>query len=106
MLDHGKDRKRASKQKWTDSDYHVQEIKDAPQTSVKMSLTTTQSKELSFCGPPAKPHGVTGLSKDYHFSLDPKLGHGKCAIRLIPCDCVVCKTMLDNPWAYNIYPNK
>ena len=56
MLDHNKDRKYASKREWTDREYHVQERKDIPHISVKISYATTQFPALSFCGPHAKPH--------------------------------------------------
>ena len=48
---------------------------------------------------------MIGLSKHYHLRLDPKLGHGKCAIKLIPCARIARKTMLDNTWSYNVEPN-
>ena len=40
-LDHIKGRKRSSKQKWNESDYHVQDSKYVPHTSVKISCVTT-----------------------------------------------------------------
>ena len=42
LLDHGKDRKIASKHKCTKREYHTQDIKYVPHTSVKMSCATTQ----------------------------------------------------------------
>ena len=35
-----------------------------------------------------------GVEKKYHLCLEPKLGHGTCAIQLTPCACVVCDTIL------------
>ena len=40
--------------------------------SVKMSCDSMQFHVLSFCGPHAKPHGLIGLSKQYHLRFDPK----------------------------------
>ena len=92
----------ASKRNWTDNNYHFQDKKYVPHTSVKMSCSTTQFPYFSFFGPHAKPHVVRGLSKHYHLRLDPKFGHGKCAIRKIPFDSISCTTMLYNPWAYGV----
>ena len=62
-----------------------------------MSCAPTQFQALSFCVPHAKTHGVRGLSKNYYLRLDPKLGHGKCAIIRIPCVCIAFTKMLDKP---------
>ena len=80
LFDHCKDRKCASKWKWTDHEYRLQKIKEVPYISVIMSCATTQFPELSFCGPHAKPHELRGLSKHYHLLLDPKLGNEKYTI--------------------------
>ena len=45
------------------------------------------------------------MSKHYHLSFDPKLGHGICAILRITCACVRCKSMLYKPWIY-VIPSK
>ena len=104
-MDHGKDRKLASKRKWTDPEYHIKDSKDVPQKSAKISRDKNQFTELPFCGPYMKPHGVRGLSKHYNLKLDPKLGHEKCAILRIPCACIACTKMLDKPWADGINDN-
>ena len=46
LLYHVKVRKRSSKHKWIDREYHVQESKYMSQISVKMSYATTQLPEL------------------------------------------------------------
>ena len=62
---------------------------------------------MLFCGPHEKPHGVRGLSKNYHLQLDPKFGHGsKCTIQRITCDCISCTTILDKSLAYKVDPKK
>ena len=38
------------------------------------------------------------MSKHDHLGFDPKLGHGICAIRRIPCACVGCTSMLYKTW--------
>ena len=78
----------SSNLKWYESEYHVQDSKYVPHTSIKMPCTTTQVPALSFCGPHAKPHGVRGLRKSYHLVLDPKLGHGKYSMQRITCACI------------------
>ena len=42
LLDNGKDRKRASKRKWNDRDYHIQDRKYVSHIWVKMSCATNQ----------------------------------------------------------------
>ena len=88
LLYHGKDIKHASKRKWNDCDYHVQERNDVSHTSVKMSCATTKLPELSFCGPHAKHHGVRRLIKNYHLLIDPKVVNGKYATQRVTCDCI------------------
>ena len=102
VIDQGKDRKIASKRKWTDREYHVQDNGDAAQKDVKMYCDTNQFLALSFCGSHPKPHGARGLGNNYHISFDPKLSHGICAIRRIPCACVACTPMFDKHWTYGI----
>ena len=55
LIDNGKDRKRASKHKWTDHEYHVQYRKYVQHKSVKISCNLTQFQEFLFCGPHEKP---------------------------------------------------
>ena len=62
-----------------------------------MHCDNNQLPKLPFCGPHPKPHGARGFSKHYHLQFDPKLGHGICAIRCIPCACVACTSMIDKP---------
>ena len=61
---------------------------------------------MPFCGPHPKPRGSRGLINHYHLHFDPKLGHGICANRRIPCACVACTSMLDKPWISSILSNK
>ena len=72
----------------------------------KMHCDTNQFPALTFCGSHPKPHGVKGLSKNYHLLFDPKLGHGICAIFCIPCSCVGFTSMLDRPCIYGILSKK
>ena len=60
---------------WTEHEYFIQERKDVPHTSVKISCATTQFPELPFCGPHARTHGVRCLSKHQYLQIYPKLGH-------------------------------
>ena len=71
-----------------------------------MSCDTTQLLILSFCGPHAKPYGVRELSKHYCLLVEPKLFHGKFAIRRIPFACIACTTMLEKLRYYGVNPNK
>ena len=106
VIDQGKYRKRASKIKCTDREYHVQDNYDVAHKYLKMYCDTNQLPALLFCVPHQKPHGARGLSKHYHLRFDPKIGHGICAIHCIPCVCVACTSMLDQPWIYGIASNK
>ena len=63
-----------------------------------MYCATDQFHEFQFLGPQKKPHGVYGLGKHYHMCFDPKLGHGMCEIRHIPCACNPCTSMLEQSW--------
>ena len=47
-----------------------------------------------------------GLGKHYHIHFDLKLGHGICAIHHIPCTCVACTSMLDQPLISGIQSTK
>ena len=71
--------------KWTERKYHIQDNADVELKYVKMYCNTNQFPTLPFCGSHSKPHVARGLGKHYHLRFDPKLGMGKCAIRLIPC---------------------
>ena len=95
-------RKRASKRKWTDREYHVQDNSDVAHKYVKMYCDTNQLPELPFCGSLPKPHGSRGLSKHDHLRFHPKLGHGICAILRIPCACVVCTPIIYQQWISGI----
>ena len=98
VMDKGNDRKRSRKMKWNEHDYHDQERSYVTHTTVKMACTTTQFSAFPFCGPHVKSHGVWVLSKSCYIHLDPKLVRVKCATLWIPCICVACTNMLENPW--------
>ena len=57
VIDQGKYRKRASKRKWMDRYYHVQDNAGFTYKYVKMYCDTNQLPALPFCGPHPKPHG-------------------------------------------------
>ena len=69
---------------------------------MKIYCDTNQLPASTFCGPHKNPHVERGLSKHYHLRFDPKLGHGICAIRRIPCTRVGCTLMIDQPYIYGI----
>ena len=81
-------RKRSSKRKFTDREYHVQDNADVAHKDVKMYCDTIQFPTLPFVGSRKKPHGSKGLGKHYHLRFYLNLGHGICAIHFIPCTCV------------------
>ena len=66
FLDHGKDIKCISKQKWTDSEYHVQYRKYVLHISVKIPCATTQFPASSFFSPHAKHNVVRRLNRHYN----------------------------------------
>ena len=47
-----------------------------------------------------------GLVKHYNLRFDPNICHGICEIRRIPCACVACTSMLDQPWISGIQSTK
>ena len=106
VIDQVKDRKTASKRKWTDREYHIQDNADVVHKDVKMYCDTNQFPTLPFCGPHPNTHGARGLSNHYHLRFYPKLGHGICTIRRIPCACVACTSILDKTWISGISSNK
>ena len=106
VIDQGKDRKGASKIKYTYREYHVQYNADVSNKDVKIYCDTNQFPELPFCGSHPNPHGARGLGKNYHIHFYQNLGHGICAIRRIPCACVACTSMLDQPWISGVQSTK
>ena len=93
-----KRRKKSSKQKWKNRDYHVQHNKDVENQGVKIYYATNQSPSLQFLGPHNKPHGVRGSVKHYHMRFYPKLVHVIYAIHCIHYACTLCTSILDQPW--------
>ena len=79
---------------------NIQDNANVVQKDVKMYCDTNQFPALPFYGPHPKPCGETGLSKQYNLRFDPKLGHGICATLRIPCSCIVCTSMIDQPFMY------
>ena len=106
FIDQGKYIKRASKIKCADREYHVQDNSDVAHKDVKMYCDTNQFPALPFCGSYPKTHGARGLVKHYHIRFDTNLGHGICAIFRIPCACVACTSMLDQPWISGVRSTK
>ena len=98
VIDQGENRKRSSKRKWTDIEYHFQDNYDVAHKYVKMYCDTNQLPALTSCGSHSNPCGARNLGKHYHICFDPNLGNGICEIRRTPCACVTCTSMLDQPW--------
>ena len=98
IIDQEKYRKIASKRKWTDIEYHVQDNDDVAQKYVKMYCHKNQLPSLPFGVPYPNTHGERGFIKHYHLSFDPKIGNGICAIIRIPCACVACKSIVYQTW--------
>ena len=40
----------------------------------------------------------------YHIQCDPYLGIGRCSIRIISCDFIVCINAMDLPWGPYLVP--
>ena len=57
----GKYGKRASKRKWTDIEYRVQDNADVALKYVKIYCDNNQFPLLTFCGSHPKPHVARGL---------------------------------------------
>ena len=58
VIDKVKYRKRSSKIKWEDREYHDQDNSYVAHKDVKMYCDTNHFPELPFCGPHPKPHGA------------------------------------------------
>ena len=70
VIDQVKYRNTASKIKWTDREYHVQDNSDVAHKDVKKYCDTNQFPELPFCGPHPKPKGARVFSNNYHLHVD------------------------------------
>ena len=105
VVDQVKYKKRVSKIKWTDREYHFQDNSGVSYKEVKMYCNINQLPALPFCGPHPKHHGARGFSKQYNFRFDPKLGHGICAIIRIPYSCFGYTSMIDTP-RISVIPSK
>ena len=53
----------------------MQHNKYVEHQDVNIYCATNQFPELKFLGPQKKPHGVSGLGKNYNIRFDTKLGH-------------------------------
>ena len=84
----------------------MQDNADVYQKYVKTFCNNTHFTLFKFCGPHTKPHGVRGLSKNYHMQFYPKLVHGICTIRNIPCACAECTYMLEKTWIDGFPPQQ
>ena len=69
---------------------------------MKIYCDTNQLPELPFCGPHPKTNCARGMSKQYRLRFDIKISHGICEILPIPCACVSCTSMIDQPWISGI----
>ena len=83
VIDQGKYKGLASRQKCNDREYHVQYNSDVDHRCVKMIFNSTQFLILPLCGPHTKNHGMQGLRNNYHLSLYPKLVQGICEVQHI-----------------------
>ena len=63
-----------------------------------MYCDTNQFPSLPFYGLHSNPRGARELGKHYNICFGPNIGHGICATFHIPCACVACTLMLDQPW--------
>ena len=66
VIDQEKKKKKASKRKWTNREYHVHYNADVAHIYLKMYCDTNQLPALPFCVSHPNPHGARGLVKHYH----------------------------------------
>ena len=78
--------------------YLMQDNDDVVYKYFRIFCDTNHFLSLPFCGTHINPHGVEGLSKNYHMRFDTKLGHGICTIFQIPCACDKFTYMSYKPW--------
>ena len=67
---------------------------------MKIYCDTNRFPVLQLCGSHPKNHGARGLVNHYHICFDPNLGH------CIPCECVACTSMIDQPWISGVQSKK
>ena len=106
VIDQVKYRKRSSKIKWTDREYHVQDNADVAHKDVEIYCDTNQFPKLPFFGSHTKPNRARRVGKQYNLRFDPNIGHGICAIFRITCSCVSCTSILDKLWISGIQSTK
>ena len=92
----------SSKKKWKIREYRLQKDEDF----YHQFFTKNQFPQLEFCVIPNKPHGTHRSGKTYHMCFYPKIGHGSCSIRLIPCSFIQCTSTLDKPLNPGVPPHQ
>ena len=93
-----KSSKRQSERKFSKKTYHIQKKQDVPHRNIAMTWTKSKFPKLKFANNKQKIRGSSSVLSHYHYRFDPRLGHGKCAMRRIPCLCEQCCEMLDKKW--------
>ena len=71
-----------------------------------MYCNTNQLPTLPCCGTHPKTHGARGLNNHYYLRFYPKLGNVIFEISCIPCTCVRCTSMLNQPCISGITSKK
>ena len=93
-----KSNKRQSGRKYSKKTYHIQKKKDVPYRNIAMTWTKSKFPKLKIAKNKEKIRDSSSVLSHYHYRFDPRLGHGKCAMRRIPCLCDQCCEMLDKKW--------
>ena len=66
--------------------------------------TNSKCPKLSIANGRNEVYGSGTVLSHYHYRFDPRIGHGKFAMRRIPCLCKHCLDTLDKEWIPGVCP--
>ena len=78
--------------------YNVQSNYGVDPRGIEMRWINKLFLSLNFINGKALPYASKIIIKHYHYRSDPKLSLMVVAIRIIPCSCHACKTILSISW--------
>ena len=93
-----KSSKRENARKYSNKIYHIQKKEDVSYRNISMTWTKSKFPKLNIANGRNKVYGSGTVLSHYHYRFDPRIGHGKCAMRRIPCLCKHCLDTLDKKW--------
>ena len=82
--------------------YNVQNNSDVNHRGMKIIWNNKLFSSLNVINGKTSPYASKGVLRNYHYRYYPKLGPGIVVIRIIPCSCHACTTILSLSWDYKI----